>query len=391
MKVFIVLLVYLNLWFFYSFNIYGLSQFVTILMIVPLLFCFKYSVKDYFKINKIDIILLLPIFLVFSNFLMFIFYAEVSYLARIIYVAVPIVIFFVSKNFNMSNGLRGLDLLIFLFVASNLFSLFYLSEFNEVHFKFMPSVSWANMTSNYISLYSTLIGFLMLAFSLALKKRFKLVLMLSLIFSLIHFSKSHVVFVILSLIFSAFMVSRFKIKITIALISFFLGCVIYAMDVGYYVDILDIKPLTRLYSGIVGFPNFVVVNGWKDGILTFISEAGDDTRAGIYLNAYYGLNDLGGLGLSPNESFNVFGGKDYHNIFLYLVFEYGVMGIVYYILLNLYILWLIFSVRMQSIKFLMLASFIYLFLRSMFISIDLVWFLIYWFVFFQLSYLVKKV
>lgn len=386
------IIIYLNFWILFSLNFYGAAQIVTLGFMV-LIFIYIGTTKNsenYFNVKRIDLILIVSVILLFSNLGSFFLYGEFSYLARSFYVLAPFILFLVVKKIKITNYKKFYNLMVGLFLISNLIALFYLTTFSPAHFKFVPAVSWAFITSNNISYHVTLLSFLLLVFSYSFKYKVKLSLVLGVVFSCIHFSKSHLVFLILSLLISWFILSKIIYKISIVVSLYILGVLIYYFDLKSFVDNLDIKPISRIYYGFTEMPVLIQVNGWRDGLLLFISDVGDETRSNIYMNGFSGISEIGLFAADPNTYYRIFGGRDYHNTILYILYEYGMLGGLFYFLFLFGILFSISGVKNIAVKFLLTAAFVYFFFRSLFISADIVWISFYWLIIFYIYYLSKS-
>lgn len=387
------IILYLNFWIIFSLNFYGAAQVVTIaFMFVFLLYAGSYNniSKNYFNVQRIDLIMIFLVILLFSNIGSFFLYGEFSYLARSFYILAPFIFFFSIRKLKIINYKKIYSFMVGLFLISNLIAIFYLTTFSPAHFKFIPAVSWAFITSNNISYHVTLLSLLLLVFSVCFNYKFKLSLILAIFFSCIHFSKSHLVFLIVSLIVSWFILTKNINKILFIILFYILGMFSYFFDLKGFVDNLDIKPITRVYYGFSELPFLIQVNGWSDGIILFISNVGDETRSSIYLNGFGRINEIGLFSADPSTYNSVFNGRDYHNTILYILYEYGMLGGLFYFLFLFGIIFAIYGVKNISVKFILITAFIYFFFRSLFISADIVWITFYWVLIFYIYYLSKN-
>lgn len=375
----LLLLVYLNLWLSFTLNLYGAAQIYTILVSLISLLFIPISNNSNIRLKNYHTILILPIILIIANIFSFFIYGEVSNLARCIYVLTPCILLLSVINLKVTKPVKFLKYFLFLFTITNLVSVTFLSTFSIAHSKFIPAVDWAFVTSNNISYHTTLLGFMLISCAYLSKKLFRTTVFIVSIFSLIHLSKSHISFLLVSILISLIIQSKTKVKASVFLLSILFYFIILTLDIKSIVDQLDLKPISRVYYGLVDLPYLIDANGWKDGLLLSISEIGDETRSDIYLNGFNNLWQIGIFGSDPIMSESVFNGRDYHNTFLYLAYEYGLIGIIYFIIFNFTIAYQIFKLKNRFLKFLASSSFIYYLFRSVFLSVDLVWICVYWF------------
>lgn len=380
----LLLLVYLNLWLSFTLNFYGTAQIYTVLISLISLIFIPINNQSSIRLKNYHTILLLPVILIIANIFSFFIYGEVSTLARCIYLLTPCILLLSVIDLRITNPVKFLNYFLFLFIVTNLVSVTYLSTFSIAHSKFIPAVDWAFVTSNNISYHTTLLSFMLIICAYLSKKLFKTTVCIVSIFSLIHLSKSHISFLILSILISLIIQSKTKVKISVFFLSIFLYLVILTLDINSIVDQLDLKPISRVYYGLVDLPYLIDANGWKDGLLLSISEIGDETRSDIYLNGFNNLWQIGIFGSDPVISESVFNSRDYHNTFLYLAYEYGLFGIIYFIVFNFTVAYQTFKLKNRLLRFLASSSFIYYLFRSAFLSIDLVWICVYWFLLFFL-------
>ncbi|WP_426223330.1 hypothetical protein [Psychrobacter sp. DWR1-2-3] len=373
-----ILIIYMNIWLIFSISFYGFAQIITALISVFFLMLVP-TKKNAFANKNINILLILPLMLLISNIGSFFVYVEPSFIARAIYTATPLVLFLCVQRLKLKNIGKVFNFFLYLYIVTNLIALFYFTKFSVAHSKFIPAVDWAFMTSNNISYHTTLLGFFLLIFSYKIKKSLKLTFLVVFLFTIIHFSKSHIAFLMISLILSGLIISKLKIKLSIVFIFSIILSIFKNLDIENIVIQMNIKPLSRIYYGLSELPYLIEANGWQEGLIIAVSDIGDETRADIYLNGINNLWKIGFFGSDPDLHNLVFNGRDYHNTLLYFAYEYGLIGLLFYFVFISTIFMLSLSIKQRFIKFLLLSAFFYFIFRSFFISIDIVWITIYWF------------
>lgn len=385
-----IILFYLNMWIVYTINFYGTAQIFTLLIAFIFFINIVPSRIKNFKVKKINTILLLPFLLFFSDIIQFFQTTNYSHLGRSIFLLSTVILFLSQPTIKLKNPIRFLNFFIIAYIITNILALTYFTNFSVAHSKFLPAIGWAYMTSNNISYYVTLLGLMLISLSHVINQKTTITMLLFILFTFIHFSKAHIVIMLVSILLSIILIAKVKVRFTLSILLFLLIIVIQFVNLQLIVDDLDLKPISKIYYGFSDLPNLINANGWQDGIILFISEVGDETRANIYLNGFNNLYRIGIFGSDPSLSNILFNSRDYHNTFLYLAYEFGVIGIIYYFAFNLIILKLSLNIVNKYLKVIFLTSFFYFNFRSFFISIDLVWILIYWYLLFHIYYLGKK-
>lgn len=385
-----ILIFYLNMWMVYTINFYGTAQIFTLLIASIFFISIVPSRIKNLKIKKINIVLLLPLLLFLSDIVQFFQTATYSHLGRSVFLLSTVILFFSRPTIKLKRPMKALNFFITAYIISNLLALTYFTKFSIAHSKFLPAVSWAYMTSNNISYYVTLLGLMLVSLSRVLNQKRTITIFLFVFFTFIHLSKAHIVILVVSILLSALLVAKLKVRLIMLATLFISILLTNIVNLQLIIDNLDLKPLSRVYYGLSDLPRLIDANGWQDGLILFVSEVGDDTRANIYLNGFNNLYKIGIFGSDPSLSNILFNSRDYHNTFLYLAYEFGIIGIIYYLSFNFIILKLSLGVTNKQLRTIFLISFFYFNFRSFFISIDLVWILIYWYFLFHIYYLGKK-
>lgn len=385
-----LVLFYLNMWMVYTINFYGTAQIFTLTIAFIFFINIVPSRIKNFKVKKINTILLLPLLLFFSDVIQFFQTANYSHIGRSIFLLSTVILFLSKPTIKFKNPIKILNFFIIAYIMTNILALTYFTNFSVAHSKFLPAISWAYMTSNNISYYVTLLGLMLISFSRVINQKSIITILLFIFFTFIHLSKSHIVILLVSILLSTILIAKLKVRLILSVVLFVLILLSQFVNLRFIVDNLDLKPVSRIYYGFSDLPSLINANGWQDGLILLVSEVGDDTRANIYLNGFNNLYRIGFFGSDPFLSNILFNSRDYHNTFLYLAYEFGIIGIIYYFLFNLIILKLSLSIVNKQLKIIFLTSFFYFNFRSFFISIDLVWILIYWYLLFHIYYLGKK-
>lgn len=380
------LIIFINIWMIYTFQIYGFAQALTSTLIAVFIIATSKKKTNSTNFKVIDLILLSPILLFISNLLSFISYSDISFLARSIYIITPCFLLLVTRKFSWTSSNKAFNFFTLLYIITNLLALLYFSKFDVYQAKFMPAVDWARMTSNEISYYTTLVGILLIAHSYTINRRLKFTIFLVSIFTFIHFSKSHIIILLISIIVSAFIISKVKHKLTIVLIIFLISVILSTMNLENLIYSLDIRPLNKLYYSFNELPDLIEGNGFYQGLLLFTADAGDATRSYIYRNGIENFGLISIYGSAPSLIQNVFHNKDYHNNFLFLSYEYGIIGIIYYFTSTILVLFAAIKVKDRFFKLLILTAFFYFSSRSFFMTVDTIWIIIYWYIIFHLYY-----
>lgn len=276
---------------------------------------------------------------------------------------------------------------VFLLVATNFVALTFLSQFSEAHFKFLPAVSWAYVTSNNISYFSTIVGALLLLVDYYrfgyIRKWMGFVVA---ILTLVHFSKSH--FLSLVIAFSIAFILRMSVlaKFFIFIIFVFVlwgGVAIGVNGLESLVMDLNIKPLTKIYYGSIEFPALINIYGFFDALFIFVEDVGDPARAIVYRNALSNISLVGMIGAPDYVIQNVFSGKDYHNTFFYAAYEFGFLGLLVVAAIIMIVGKEVFSAKGKYFFF-SVVVYLYFIFRVLFISLDIYWMVVYWAVYIRI-------
>jgi hypothetical protein len=309
----------------------------------------------------------------------FIFSGDFAYVAKSMLYFVPIVFFVVLPQVRWA---RFVLFLLFFAVLTSLLSVTVFSYFHPAHFKFVPKYKFAFVTSNNISFYLTML--LCLVFVVARWTGFKSYLLFSiLVFSvLMHFSKAHIASVFIAGALSIFFMMKWGGRTLVLLLFLLFLCLGWAGEdfVRAFTHSLDIKPLIQIVEGLYEAPRLVDRFGWQ-GLLFLVEDVGDVGRAGVYLNGFGNISQLGVLGGSDELVFSTFRGMDYHNTLLYISYDLGVLSLIVF-LLSMASLFFVAGRLGGQFKFVYVFIVFYSLIRMLFISVDVSWLYSY-FVFFS--------
>lgn len=385
-----VLAIYLGGWVVYTLSLFAINQIWNLTFgLVSLVFSLRYLVAD----EKFTKLLPLKIFFIFSSafvcaaFFSFLMGGGFPSLGKMLMFFSLFTFYFLLLGITPKDVCYFQRISLFCFFGANFIALFVLSQFNLVHFKFIPAVSWAFATSNNISFYVTLLAGLIVAVDCFRFGRPRLSLsVILLVFVLIHFSKAHFAAVLIGLALAYCFRFSLLSRIAVFLILFLLVFFVFGFGVSgleSWVLGLDVKPLTKIFYGLMEFPILVRSYGVVDALFLFVEDVGDSTRASIYRSAIENFGNIGLFGAPQYLVSDVFRGRDYHNTIFYISYEFGVLGLLGFIGMLCSAGKAIFG-SAGSLRFFSIALFVYFLIRMLFISIDVYWLAIYWAVFIKI-------
>lgn len=295
---------------------------------------------------------------------------EFAYVAKALLYFVPILFFVVLPQIQWK---RLAYLLLLFAVLTSVLSVTFFSYFHMAHFKFVPRYGFAFVTSNNISFYLTML--LCMVFVVARWVGFKSYLLFPLLVAsvLIHFSKAHIASVLIAASLSMFFMMRWGGR-AVVFLSFLFVLLLGWVGEGFvlsFVHSLEVKPLIQIVEGLYEAPALVGRFGWQ-GLLLLVEDVGDVGRAGVYLNGFGNISQLGVLGGSDQLVSATFGGMDYHNTFLYVSYDLGVLSLVVF-LLSIGSLFFVAGALDRQHKFVYVFIVFYSLIRMFFISVDVSW------------------
>ncbi|SMO55364.1 hypothetical protein SAMN06269117_11042 [Balnearium lithotrophicum] len=358
-------------WFFNTMIIFPINYLTLTVFFYSLsllLFIHKpFFISDIYKqIINIKLLFLL-IFLVGITMIITIFTGQSSSLflpiKAILFVLTPILFFLnysVLYKYNLSLIIKILFILSLLFQF--IFS-FIIGHYDKEHGKIlMKNSTIFNFSSNELSLYIIFITFTTGWIYYKYYKPNKLLLTFVYFLPLLHFSKSHLVAYLLSLLITLIL-QRNRLAVLFTLIFVILLKYLNNHYVEYNLLISNeqIKKLL-LANHLIFSSNF---QDW----LSFIAKVGDRTRAYIFQTYFSNLDKciLTGLGDQANKILT--GGRDYHNMFFFFTIQYGLLGFFFYFMTL--VLFLFYSLKkFEYLKFISNFIIIYVILRGLFITYD---------------------
>lgn len=386
--------IYLGSWLIYTFSFYGSGQLLNISFGFFSLFSGFLFYKNLLNQHRFikttisfQIIFLIPLLFCIASITNFFITGNFSELAKFLMFLLLTFSFFLISSFSFKNIVWFQKYSIFFLIFSTILVVTIFTQFNLEHFKFLPKVTWAYVTSNNISYYSTLISALIIIADYCRFGRIrKWTLIFFLILSVIHFSKAHIFSLFISYLSAIFIRTKLKNKILVIIYIFIFLLFINFLGFDFFEKIvinLDIKPLTKIFYGFSTLPDLYRNYGFLNAFFYFIEDVGDVSRSIIYKNAIENLSYIGLVGVPPQIIETVFNGKDYHNTFFYALYEFGYLGFFSLILILLLISKDIFSEKGKASLFATII-FIYFIIRIFFISMDIFWFVIYWSIFIRM-------
>ena len=390
--------VYLSSWLIYTFVFYGAGQLLNIFFgFVAIFIGWQHFANSYFQGRNakttisFQLIFILPLIFCLSSLINLVESSHYSDLAKFLMFFLLSTSYLIVVSFNEKNIISFQRILIILLIFSTTIALTIFTQFSFEHYKFLPKISWAYITSNNISYYSTLIAALIILTDYCRFGKIRSgIIICCLVLALIHFSKAHYLSLAIAFLLAFFIRARLKYKIFILFCFFIFTLIIQLLGFEFFEDVVlatGIRPLRNVFYGFTSFPELINKYGFFDAFFNTIEAIGGITRAIIYKNAFDNINHIGLFGVPSEIVTKIFDGRDYHNTFFYVLYEFGYFGFFAFFIMVSLIAKEVLSSKGRMTLF-ATTMFIYFILRVSFISMDIFWITIYWTIFIMIMRIV---
>ncbi len=268
------------------------------------------------------------------------------------------------KFFNF-NSLKYIIVISFLFQL--LFS-FVIGKYDPNIGKIHEEREWFLFSSNNLSIYMvysiTVLSWVYYSFC----KSNKLFIFFVTLLPLLHFSKSHIIFYILSLVLAYALYKKKFFYILLSLFFLVLNSYIVYINNDYLMDLINNKSIKKVLLGnqllVDNILGNVDVSIWE-----FITKVGDGSRTHYFQVYTEALKDTFWIGMGDRADVILLKGADYHNMLFFFHIQYGFFGFLFYFMILLYFLYLgIF--KWKKIGFILIFCVLYFILRGIFTVLD---------------------
>jgi len=272
-----------------------------------------------------------------------------------------ILVYFNNYKFNI---LKYLKYILILSILLHIFFSFVLGHYdNHIGKILVRYKDIGYFSSNELSLYMlftiTIIGWIYFYFY----KKNKFMLFVMTFLPLLHFSKSHIVIYLFSILVSYLLIKRKIVYMIIGIGSLYISSVL----LNSYYDILQ-KEVSSQQIQKVLLANKLIYNSDID-LYSFITKVGDGLRSKIIETYSSKLEDSRFIGFGDKAKDIVGDGHDYHNMFFFFHIQYGLISVIGFYGLLLYFLYLGIK-KFKYLNFIIVFFIFYIILRSMIITID---------------------